>query len=108
MPTKPRNTATITFSLPPEMAQELREVVKEEDRTVSELLREAIRLYMEEREWRIRERGTIAEAAVPLGCRHCLLWANVRRRVPPEKNRIEQGEDTDERSTRSDTCGPLR
>ena len=56
MPTKPRNTAIITFSLPSEMAQELREVVKEEDRTVSELLREAIRLYMEEREWRIRER----------------------------------------------------
>ena len=56
MPTKPRNTATITFSLPPEMAQELREVVTEEDRTVSELIREAIRLYMEEREWRIRER----------------------------------------------------
>ena len=56
MPTKPRNTATITFSLPPEMAQELREVVRDEDRTVSELLREAIRLYMEEREWRIRER----------------------------------------------------
>ena len=56
MPTKPRNTDTITFSLPPEMAQQLRQVVKEEDRTVSELLREAIRLYMEEREWRRRER----------------------------------------------------
>ena len=56
MPTKPRNTDTITFSLSPEMAQQLRQVVKEEDRTVSELLREAIRLYMEEREWRRRER----------------------------------------------------
>ena len=56
IPTKPRNTDTITFSLPPEMAQQLRQVVKEEDRTVSELLREAIRLYMEEREWRRRER----------------------------------------------------
>ena len=56
MLTKPRNTDTITFSLPPEMAQQLRQVVKEEDRTVSELLREAIRLYMEEREWRRRER----------------------------------------------------
>ena len=56
MPVKPRNTDTITFSLPPEMAQRLRQVVKEEDRTVSELLREAIRLYMEEREWRRRER----------------------------------------------------
>ena len=31
-------------------------MVKEEERTVSELLREAIRLYMEEREWRTRER----------------------------------------------------
>ncbi len=56
MPTKPRNTETITFSLPPDMAQDLRQVVKEEGRTVSELLREAIRLYMEEREWRRRER----------------------------------------------------
>ena len=56
MPPKSRNTDTITFSLPPEMAQELRQVVKEEDRTVSELLRKAIRLYIEEREWRRRER----------------------------------------------------
>ena len=56
MPPQSRNTDTITFSLPPEMAQHLRQVVKEEDRTVSELLREAIRLYMEEREWRRRER----------------------------------------------------
>ena len=56
MPAKPRSTDTITFSLPPEMAQQLRQVVKEEERTVSELLREAIRLYMEEREWRRRER----------------------------------------------------
>ena len=56
MPVKPRNTDTITFSLPPELTRQLRRVVKEEDRTVSELLREAIRLYMEEREWRRRER----------------------------------------------------
>ncbi len=56
MPTKSRNTDTITFSLPPEMAEHLRQVVKEDERTVSELLREAIRLYMEEREWRIEER----------------------------------------------------
>ena len=60
-----RNTETITFSLPPETAQHLREVVKEEDRTVSELLREAIRLYMEEREWRRRERMQ----------RRCSRWA---------------------------------
>ena len=51
-----RNTVTMTFSLPPEMAQNLQQMVGEEQRTVSELLREAIRLYMEEREWRIKER----------------------------------------------------
>ena len=51
-----RNTETVTFSLHPELAQRLRQVAGEEDRTVSELLREAIRLYMEEREWRIAER----------------------------------------------------
>ncbi len=57
MTVKPRNTATITFSLPPEMAMELRRVAKEDDSTVSELLREGFRLYVEEREWRTRERS---------------------------------------------------
>ena len=56
MPVKPRNTATVTFSLPPEMARELRRVAKDEDRTVSELLREGFRLYTEERKWRRRVR----------------------------------------------------
>ncbi len=52
----PRTTDTITFSLPPELAQQVRQVVEEEQRTVSELLRESIRVHMEEREWRIKER----------------------------------------------------
>lgn len=56
MSVKPRNTATITFSLPPDMARELRQVAKEDDSTVSELLREGFRLYVEEREWRRRAR----------------------------------------------------
>ncbi len=38
------------------MAQGLRQVAGEENRSVSALLREVIRLYMEEREWRIKER----------------------------------------------------
>ncbi|MDE2683007.1 MAG: ribbon-helix-helix protein, CopG family [Chloroflexota bacterium] len=42
--------------MPPPQAQRLREVAQEEERTVSELLREAIRLYMEEREWRVKDR----------------------------------------------------
>ena len=52
----PRTTKIITFSLPPEMDEQLRQVVEEEGRTVSELLREAFRLYLEEREWRRQER----------------------------------------------------
>ena len=63
MPSTPRNTKTITFSLPPEMAEQVQQVMKEEGRTMSELIREALRNYMEEREWlrdiryeRLRER----------------------------------------------------
>ena len=52
----PRFRKTITFSMPPEMEQQLRQVVEEEDRSVSQLMREAFRLYLEEREWRIQER----------------------------------------------------
>ena len=52
----PKKRKVITFSLPPEMDEQLRQVVEEEGRTVSELLREAFRLYLEEKEWRRQER----------------------------------------------------
>ncbi len=48
----PRKTKVITFSLPPEMAERIRQVMAEEGRTMSELVREALRLYMDDREWR--------------------------------------------------------
>ena len=51
-----RRSKTITFSLPPEMEAQVRQVMKEDDLSVSELLRQGIRLFMEEREWRRRER----------------------------------------------------
>lgn len=51
MPTITRNTKTITFSLSPEMAEEVKAVMWDEGRTMSELIREALRNYMEEREW---------------------------------------------------------
>ena len=54
--TTPRRSKTITFSLPPEMEAQVRNVMREDDLSVSELLRQAIRLFMEEREWR-RRRG---------------------------------------------------
>jgi CopG family transcriptional regulator / antitoxin EndoAI len=47
-----RTTKTITLSLPPEMAATIDRLRKEEGRTRSELLREAVRRYAEEQEWR--------------------------------------------------------
>ena len=47
-----RRTKTITFSLPPDMAERVVEIMKEEGRTMSELVREALRTYMHVRELR--------------------------------------------------------
>ena len=47
-----RTSETITFSLPPAMAAQVRAVMRAEGRTMSDLVREALRLYLEEREWR--------------------------------------------------------
>ena len=58
----PRNTEVITISLPPDMAEQVRQLMKEEDRTMSGLFREALRLYMEDREWLRHERRQRAEA----------------------------------------------
>ncbi len=58
----PRNRRVISFSMPPEMAEQVQQVLKEEARTMSEFLREAIRLYMEEREWLRQERRRRAKA----------------------------------------------
>ncbi|MCL4386424.1 MAG: ribbon-helix-helix domain-containing protein [Actinobacteria bacterium] len=46
-----RITKTISLSVPPEMAKKIKRLMKEEGRTRSELIREALRRYMEEQEW---------------------------------------------------------
>ena len=48
----PRTTKTITFSLAPEMADRLDEVMQQQGRSRSEFLREAVLRYIEECEWR--------------------------------------------------------
>lgn len=48
----PRTTETITFSLPPKMSQKIEKLMEQEDRNRSELLREALRRYIEEKEWK--------------------------------------------------------
>ena len=58
----PTTRKAITFSMPPELAEQVQQVLKEEGRTMSEFLREAIRLYMDEREWLRRERRERVEA----------------------------------------------
>ena len=47
-----RTTTTFTISLPPEMAEKVQEFMEKEDRTRSELFREALRRYFEEQEWK--------------------------------------------------------
>ena len=51
-----RISRTITFSLPPEMFEEVQRVKAEEGRDMSELVREALRLYIEDRELRREQR----------------------------------------------------
>ncbi len=48
----PRTTKTITFSLPPEMADRVDRVMRQQRRSRSEFLREAVLRYIEECEWR--------------------------------------------------------
>lgn len=63
-----RTTKTWTVSLPPGLVREAERTAREEDRTRSELVREALRAYIEERRWRQLQRDTAARAAV-LGLR---------------------------------------
>ena len=71
----PRTTRTITFSLPPEMADRVDEVMKQQGRSRSEFLREALLRYIEECEWRgllqygeqrARDKGIGPEDVAPL------------------------------------------
>lgn len=57
----PRTRRTITLSLPPEMDEQVRRFIEEEDRTMSEFLREAIRLYLDDQEWMRTQRRQRAE-----------------------------------------------
>ena len=45
-----RTAKVISLSLPPEMEEEVQKIAKEEHRTISELLREAFRQYLTNRD----------------------------------------------------------
>ncbi len=63
-----RTTKTWTISLPPKLGREAERTAREENRTKSELVREALRMYLEERRWRKLQRQT-ARRAQALGVR---------------------------------------
>lgn len=53
-----RTTKVMTLSLPPDMVKEVENLVKEENRTKSELFREALRKYINDKRWlQIRQWG---------------------------------------------------
>lgn len=68
-----RISRTWTISLPPGMEREAAQAAKQERRTKSELVREALRVYLATRQWqslqksvslRARQRGIASEADV--------------------------------------------
>ncbi len=78
-----RTTKLISVSIFPELLEEAEKVAREENRTRSELIREALRRYIADREWRRLQRYGI-ERARSLG----LQEADVARlvdehRTPP-------------------------
>ena len=58
----PEKRKASTFSFPPEMDDQVARFVTAEDPAVSEFLREAIRLYMDEQQWLCRQRRQRADA----------------------------------------------
>ena len=62
----PRTTKTWTISLPPKLVKEAEQAAKQENRTKSELVREALGRYLEERRWRKLQK-TSAEKIRNLG-----------------------------------------
>jgi CopG family transcriptional regulator / antitoxin EndoAI len=51
-----RTTRILSLSLPPDLVREAERIAKQEGRTKSELFREALRRYVDERRWRALHR----------------------------------------------------
>ena len=60
-----RTTRVLSLSLPPDLVREAERVAKQEGRTRSELFREALRRYIEERRWRGLQRYGASRARRP-------------------------------------------
>lgn len=71
-----RTTRILSLSLPPDLVREAERVAKQEGRTKSELFREALRRYVEERRWRGLQRYGAGRAR-----RYGMTEAGVERAV---------------------------
>ncbi len=60
-----RPSRTVTISLPPELARRAERTARTEGRSRSELFREALRRYIEERRWRELQRYGASRARGP-------------------------------------------
>ncbi len=87
----PRVTATFSISLPPQMAKEIELACRNEHRTRSELVREALRFYLREAELRAFRAGIARMAeAVPAADEIAAIRAGVkppRRKFPDPRSR---------------------
>lgn len=82
-----RTSKIVSLSFPREMLREVERAAKQEGRTKSELFREAVRRYLEDREWRALQRYG-ARQARKLG----ITEADVPRLV--EEYRLERRDQT--------------
>jgi len=83
-----RTTKVVSFTLPPAMFEEAQALAKQENRTMSELVREALRRYERERFFE-RTRALMKPAADRLGIHNeedvVELVRQVRREMSEEK-----------------------
>ncbi|PYT26881.1 MAG: hypothetical protein DMG57_20020 [Acidobacteria bacterium] len=93
-----RTTDTLTISLPPAMAKQMERVQKEENRTRSELLREAWRQYFESRRFGVYTPTKSELAAIRKG------RAEIKRGKFVTLQQLLNDLDTSRRRTRTKTA----
>lgn len=80
-----RTSKVTTLSLPPQMVKEAERIAKEENRTKSELFREALRLYINQRRWQ-KIRGWGQESAK----KACLKEENINDLISEVRKKEKQ------------------
>jgi CopG family transcriptional regulator/antitoxin EndoAI len=92
-----RTTKVVSFTLPPAMFEEAQALAKQENRTMSELVREALRRYERERFFE-RTRALMKPAADRLGIHNeedvVELVRQVRREMAEEKRSVALATET--------------